>query len=368
MKKKKTRLRGRPAEPDARYRRVAEKLRTRIEKGEWPAGSALPSIRDLAAEYQEGDFTVRLAAQSLRAEGFVRINPRRRMVVSTPTLRCNAAFNPVLEVLGRGLHLTHGHPTFDALQRGICIGAGQIDRPLLIVHDRLLRNELPVRYLRIPLEGVLLVGPLSPQIIARYEKLNVPTVLVDMPGAGPKLHEISVDNETSAFEATRHLIALGHRRIAFVRFVQLDLRDIDPDSKQRQKGFGRALRRAGISSERNCIFNIFSKDGPDSPSLRALFQSQPPFTAALVADDEHAGAVLKAARRFGKKVPDDFSIACWMQKTDPPAFGGMQIDFQELGRQAVHLLNKPRQPAQHVKVQTIWTTGPTVAERRPNPR
>ena len=53
------------------WRRVADDLRRRIESGEFPPGSMLPSLASLAEEYRVGRTTARKAVGALREAGIV---------------------------------------------------------------------------------------------------------------------------------------------------------------------------------------------------------------------------------------------------------------------------------------------------------
>lgn len=55
----------------ARFRQLADILRTRITSGEWEPGRNLPSEADLGSEYQLSQATIRRALAVLRAEGHV---------------------------------------------------------------------------------------------------------------------------------------------------------------------------------------------------------------------------------------------------------------------------------------------------------
>jgi len=53
------------------YRQVADRLRSPIESGEWPAGYKLPSESQLMGQFNVSRVTVRLAVGALRAEGLI---------------------------------------------------------------------------------------------------------------------------------------------------------------------------------------------------------------------------------------------------------------------------------------------------------
>jgi GntR family transcriptional regulator len=53
------------------WRAVADALRERIERGEWPPGALLPSLSALAAEYGVSVSTARKAVAALRDAGLI---------------------------------------------------------------------------------------------------------------------------------------------------------------------------------------------------------------------------------------------------------------------------------------------------------
>jgi LacI family transcriptional regulator len=174
---------------------------------------------------------------------------------------------------------------------------------------------------------------------------------------------VSVDNEAAAFDATRRLIGLGHRRLAFLRFVVLTVREIDPDSRERERGFRRACREAGLRPSEHAIFNTFPRDTPASASIRAVFEARPRHTAILAADASRASMAALGARAYGFTVPRDLSIACFQSREDAAdGWSGPCTDFEGLGRRAVEALPAGSGPPCHLRMQCEWidgrTTGP----------
>lgn len=55
----------------AGYQSIAADLRRKIESGEWPPGTRLPTKRELAARYQVNPATIDHAMILLKAEGLV---------------------------------------------------------------------------------------------------------------------------------------------------------------------------------------------------------------------------------------------------------------------------------------------------------
>lgn len=61
----------------ALYLQVAERLRERLEAGEWEPGAAMPSERQVAEEYDVARPTARRALAALEDEGLILVLPQR---------------------------------------------------------------------------------------------------------------------------------------------------------------------------------------------------------------------------------------------------------------------------------------------------
>ncbi|MFE5541254.1 GntR family transcriptional regulator [Streptomyces sp. NPDC056519] len=67
--------------PSTRYEETAAHLRRRIEAGEYPQGSRLPSVRTLVTTYEVSGATIRAALRILESEGLVRAVLKSGIVV-----------------------------------------------------------------------------------------------------------------------------------------------------------------------------------------------------------------------------------------------------------------------------------------------
>jgi DNA-binding LacI/PurR family transcriptional regulator len=366
MARKKPRKPGRPVNSEARYRKIAADLRARLRAGEFPAGTAIPALRRLAERYRTSDYTVRMAVELLKQEGRIRTSARRQLTVAAPGSSRGALDGLVLQVSSHSLDGLHRGPYTDELLRGIQIGTGEMQAPFLALSDRRFRSRLPTEALDLPLRGALLVGLFNDRTLRDYEKLGVPVVLIDQPYGRRKLHSVTVDNVAAARDATGRLISLGHRRIAFVRFVQLGMKRVDPDAQERQQGFFMALKAAGLPRSAGRVFNSLENDTPQSRTIRAILREKPPVTAVLCASGFRAKLVTAAAETRGKSVPRDLTVICFQStEADYARFSGPRIDFEEMGRQAVKLLDSPRHPPQLLRVPAVWTDAGSTA---PPPR
>jgi LacI family transcriptional regulator len=155
-------------------------------------------------------------------------------------------------------------------------------------------------------DGLLIVSLVPPaEELARLEAAHVPCVLVDAPS--PILPNVVVDDVLGGELATRHLLDLGHRRIAFIG-------DKPPDefrfhsSRDRTEGYERALSAAGLAVRPEYLrAGTHNRHVARSIAEDLLGLPEPP-TAIFAASDIQALGVLEGARGLGLKVPGDLSV------------------------------------------------------------
>jgi DNA-binding LacI/PurR family transcriptional regulator len=154
-------------------------------------------------------------------------------------------------------------------------------------------------------DGLLVVSTLPPESeVARLRAAGIPCVLID--AVHPDFPSIAVDDVAGGEIATRHLLQLGHRRIALIG-------DPPPEfryewSRDRTRGYERALGVGGIE-----VRPEYVREGTRLPHVaraiaaELLSMSDRP-TAIFAASDTQAIGVLEAARTLGISVPDELSV------------------------------------------------------------
>ncbi|MEW9552236.1 LacI family DNA-binding transcriptional regulator [Nonomuraea sp. NPDC050783] len=165
------------------------------------------------------------------------------------------------------------------------------------------------------LEGVLRRRPTGIGVIAVFSSLSeaqreqlarreIPLVLVDPaddPGRG--VPSVSAGNWNGGLTATRHLLELGHRRIAIITGPDYAL-----SSRARLDGYRTALDMAGVPADPGLVVRgDFLIEGGMAAALRLLELPDPP-TAVFATNDGQAIGVYHAARRLGLRVPEDLSV------------------------------------------------------------
>ncbi|MDI7276650.1 MAG: substrate-binding domain-containing protein, partial [Anaerolineae bacterium] len=111
------------------------------------------------------------------------------------------------------------------------------------------------------------------------------------------------DNEGGARAAVEHLIALGHRRIAFIQGPVET-----PSGTKRLAGFRQALEGAGLPVDESLLIpGDYTRQAGRAGVAALLGMSDPP-TAVFCANDLMALGALEEAQRRGYRVPQDLSI------------------------------------------------------------
>lgn len=347
---KKKRL-GRPPGPHAEHRRIAEALRARMRLGEWKPGEILPSLRALAMDLDSSVSAVRLALDRLALERQITLNPRRRWVVLRDPHDSPTAQGMVLFVLTDPIMDTSAGSYWMEIHRGVLSAVARMRAPLLVAHAHAWQSGLPDEYLGLPLRGIVLAGRFTEAALRAYERLRVPVSYADTPTEGHRLHSASPDNAAIAHDAVRRMIALGHRRIAFVRFVLYTLKDVDPDSKERQAGFARAMREAGLDA--SGVFNHLP--GRDTQhSLLALLRRKPTYTAVLCTGAASAIVLMDQIRALGLDVPRDLGVCCVQGQTERIPLSGPALDFHDIACRAALLLDRPKFPPIRERIAAAW--------------
>ena len=144
---------------------------------------------------------------------------------------------------------------------------------------------------------------LTDKYLLELNQSKLPIALVNRQLEGLSEACTTLDNEKGGYIATRHLLELGHKNIAYISGpIEKD------DAKLRLEGHKRALSEAGLSINSELIFegNYTEEDG--KLGLLELMARDLPFTALVCANDWMASGAISCARDLGMSLPHDLSI------------------------------------------------------------
>ncbi len=208
-------------------------------------------------------------------------------------------------------------------------------------------------------DGLVVVLPqeVGPYLHALQQR-HYPCVLIDHQGRNEEVDEcfaVDVTNWQGAFDATQHLVALGHRRIGFIT-GRMNL----GCARDRLAGYQDALKANKIKFDKALVqVGTFNQPEGYSSAQKLLALTNPP-TAIFASNDIMAFGVMEAVREGGLRIPDDVSIIGFddipQTLMTHPALTTVKQPLQEMGRTAVHMLlnliDHPDQPPRRVRLNT----------------
>src|ERR687896_742598 len=152
---------------------------------------------------------------------------------------------------------------------------------------------------------------------------GLPTITVDEPYDVPTPF-IGIDDRSGCEAAGRHLVELGHRRVAVIAFPEYarDDRTLPFDvCRERLAGYRAAL---GDDFDPELVFTAYTNHaGTGKRLLAEMLELDPMPTAVLAMSDVLAAGAVRGAVEAGLRVPDDLSVVGFddvpsAQLTDPP--------------------------------------------------
>jgi len=169
-------------------------------------------------------------------------------------------------------------------------------------------------------------------------RFGVPAVLINNQAAEEIAHSIYHDDTQGSRELTEHLLALGHKRIAFLGNARAGR-----TSQERLDGYHQALKAAGAP-----LRSEFIVEGPNGlpgggeVGIRRLLALEPRPTAFVCYNDMMAIGAINALREAGLSIPadcsvtgfDDISLAAYVH----PPLTTFSQPKREIGRQAARMI------------------------------
>lgn len=217
-------------------------------------------------------------------------------------------------------------------------GVRMIAQPYDRASDRLV-DEIAALIDTSRLDGIILTPPVSDNqaVLDLLERRAIRVVRVSPGSRAGATATVSIDNRAAAFEATTHLLSLGHRRIGHIA-GHVDY----ATSAQRRDGYLAALAVAGVPSD-PALIQPGRYDFPSGAAAAEMLLDLPiPPTAIFAASDDMAAGALATSHRRGLSIPDELSVVGFGD--DPlagyvwPALTTMRQPVRDLAWNAADLL------------------------------
>ena len=181
---------------------------------------------------------------------------------------------------------------------------------------------------------------------------NMPVVMIDRNLPNVEADAVLTDNQLGGYLATRHLLELGHTRIACIAGPS----SITP-SAERIIGYRNALEEAGLSYDEGLILRGDYHAQSGMELTHTILAMTPRPTAVFALNDLMELGALRAAAESGCSVPDDLAVVGYddleLAQFTNPSLTTIAQPKKEIGTQAVNLLvgrisDKSRPPSRLV--------------------
>lgn len=307
-----------------------------IKSGRYKPGQRFPSERALAEKFAISRTSVReTVAQMIAQQALVRVNGRGTFVAERPTALNHAAGDHT-----RQLGFWIGERVFHFAQPGynqILSGFTEI------CHATACRLRFhPVKEAGNPdledvsrtgLDGSIIVGGLSLDVVEKLKQLRRPLILVDLLNSTNDV-SVSVDYATGTRSAMDHLFNLGHQSIGFIGF---------PNSAK-YLSYWQSLQSHARPYRPEHVEFLDSSDLLPGMLVgyramqKLLGQSSRP-TAFLVTNDHAALGAIEALGIANLEVPKDISVIGYddLGRSATP-LTTVRTDLVEVGRIAARIL------------------------------
>lgn len=255
------------------------------------------------------------ASRALSGSGYVSTQTRERVVAVAETLGYVPSPNAASLVTGRtrnvGVVMPYVNRWFFAevlegiqhelLDRGLDLTLYDA-KPGTAARSKIFDDFLA----RKRFDGLIAVG-LEPDDHELERLVKIGRPVVSVVGSGETATIIEIDDDYAARRATEHLVALGHRDIAFLgggaegaHWARVDRRRLD--------GYLTAMAEAGLEENISHIRSEVSMPGGYAAAVDALGDVRDRPTAIVASCDEVAIGAIIAARRLGVRVPSALSV------------------------------------------------------------
>jgi LacI family transcriptional regulator len=269
-----------------------------------PMKSGSPTIRDVAA--MAG---VSVATVSKYVNGTQRFSPAVEAKLKDAIEALGYRSNPLARSMITGRTRTIGvailditNPHFTNVVKGANRVALHHDYTLLLVdtEENPARERAVIEALVPRVDGLMISSRASESIAKWMLQLDKPVVMlrtvrgVDIPSVG-------FDNRLATYMLTRHLMNLGHRRIAYLGFDAATIND------ERIEGARAALAEAGLTLDVYDTHAPTTQAGEQACSRVLLGPKRP--QAVICYNDLIALGFMKEAKSLGFRLPQDVSVA-----------------------------------------------------------
>ena len=235
-----------------------------------------------------------------------------------------------------------GSPTYDAISQGVLSNLAQTSYSPIFADGQWKADVAKAAVKTLVgrrVDGLIAIGDvLSTEDLDRIGEL-LPTVIAgwEIEGLGSRC--LYINNEQAGYDATKHLLDLGHRNIAHIAGIQ-----DHQDATLRMTGYRRALTEAGVKIDEDLIFPGNFDGNSGVMGIESFLTKGKSFSAVFAANDMMAFGANLALSRRGFRVPEDISIIGFDDQPESayisPPLTTVRQPAREIGEAAASILVK----------------------------
>ena len=204
---------------------------------------------------------------------------------------------------------------------------------LASVHDGPDELTAALRTMAGRVDGLVVMSPdIEGDVLRAGLPAGLPVVVLG--GAVAGHGSVAIDDAAGAEAMTRHLLGLGHRRVALVSGPPGNA-----DARARRAGYDRALAEAGRGASPALVLDGAFTEASGYDAVAAFLALSPRPTALFCANDAMAIGALRALREAGLDVPGDVAVAGFddvpVARYVTPALTTVHVPIDEMGAHAV---------------------------------
>lgn len=152
-------------------------------------------------------------------------------------------------------------------------------------------------------DGLILMGQgIEHDRINKLAKSYVPLVVWGAEIPDQLYTNVGGDNLSGGYEATKHLIDQGRRRIVYLGSVQ------PPEIRERYQGYLKAHESAGLSVDPELHIPVQLSNELAYEAMRAYLDAGLKLDAVIAASDVIAMSAIRALKEFGHRVPEEVAV------------------------------------------------------------
>ncbi|MEA3543513.1 MAG: LacI family DNA-binding transcriptional regulator [Pseudomonadota bacterium] len=303
-----------------------------------------PTIKDVAAH---AGVSVMTASRAINGKALVSAGAREAVAQAVQALGYvpNASARALAGSADRRVALLHSNSTTSAYLGELLLGAlaEAPQRHLHLVVEQCapgaFAQEIVDQVAQAHVAGVILPPPLCDwsELVEQLAQRNILVVAIAPDRDGPDMLSVGTDDRHAAYDLTRHLVDLGHRRIGFI-----EGNPRHRASARRLQGFRDCLADHGIVADSALVApgDFSFRSGLDA--AEQLLGLDTPPTAIFACNDDMAAAAITVAHQRKLNVPGDISI-CGFDDTPLasaiwPALTTIRQPIRDMSREAIGLL------------------------------